>query len=83
MEKELIFKIVIRKIIEILPEVAPEQITMQRSLHDIGANSIDRADIIMNTVAEINVDIPMLEFGRAKNIGDIVEIIHRKVNEKS
>jgi polyketide biosynthesis acyl carrier protein len=83
MQKELVFKVVIQKIAEILPEVSPEQITMQHSLHDIGANSIDRADIIMNTVAEIDVDIPMLEFGGAKNIGDIVELIHRKLNEKS
>jgi polyketide biosynthesis acyl carrier protein len=50
-------------------------ITLADSLRDLGANSIDRADIITETMEQLDVSIPMVRFGDAKNIGDIVAII--------
>ncbi|MGP3971258.1 phosphopantetheine-binding protein [Streptomyces sp. 6N223] len=50
-------------------------VTLADSLRDLGANSIDRADIITETMEQLDVSLPMVRFGEARNIGDIVAII--------
>ena len=54
---------------------------MKDSLKEIGANSVDRADIIMFTMESLNIRIPMVKFGNAANIGDIVDIMYEAKNE--
>jgi polyketide biosynthesis acyl carrier protein len=49
---------------------------MEQSLKDdLGANSIDRMDIIVQSMNDLKVKIPMIEFGRLKNIEGIVEVL--------
>jgi polyketide biosynthesis acyl carrier protein len=62
---------------EILPDadVDVDRITLADSLRDLGANSIDRAEIITETMEQLDVAVPMVNFGNAKNIGDIVAVI--------
>lgn len=54
----------------------PNAIGPEDSLRDIGANSIDRADIIMSTLESLSVDIPLVELANARNINELAEIIH-------
>jgi polyketide biosynthesis acyl carrier protein len=59
----------------VLTTQAPENITPQDSLRQMGANSLDRAEILMCTMEELNVRLPMLAFASAQNLGDIVEVL--------
>ncbi|WP_010094411.1 acyl carrier protein [Ornithinibacillus scapharcae] len=81
MSKNEIFEVLLESIYEIVPELEGEKITIEDSLQDLGANSIDRAEIIITTLESINVSIPMIKFGEAKNIQDIVEIIDIAIDE--
>ena len=74
MSKEEIFEIIKENILDIIPELDLSEVTMKDSLKEIGANSVDRADIIMFTMESLNIRIPMVKFGNAANIGDIVDI---------
>ena len=47
------------------------------SLREIGANSVDRADILMQTMSDLNVKLSMVEFATAKNLGDIAAIFQK------
>lgn len=47
------------------------------SLREIGANSVDRADILMQTMSDLNVKLSMVEFATAKNVGDIAAIFQK------
>lgn len=60
---------------DIIPEVDTARITLDDSLRDLGANSIDRADIITETMEQLDVTVPMVRFADAKNIGDIIAVI--------
>lgn len=75
MTREEVFKEIVGNIYDILPELEGAEITEVDSLKEIGANSIDRADIIMSTLEKFELKIPMVKFGEAKNIGDIVSVI--------
>lgn len=52
-----------------------DNITEEESLKELGANSIDRADIIITAIENCNVKIPMMKFSEAKNIGGIIDVI--------
>lgn len=75
MTQEEIFKTLISVFSEIIPEVDVSAATPQDSLRDLGANSIDRADIITETMEHAGVSLPMVNFADAQSIGDIVRII--------
>ena len=81
MSKEEIFEIIKENILDIIPELDLSEATMKDSLKEIGANSVDRADIIMFTMESLNIRIPMVKFGNAANIGDIVDIMYEAKNE--
>ena len=45
------------------------------SLKALGANSIDRADIIMMTLETLALNIPLHEMAKAENIGDLAGML--------
>jgi polyketide biosynthesis acyl carrier protein len=75
MTREDAMNVIINNIFDILPELEGTEIQESDSLLALGANSIDRADIIMSTLEDLQVKMPMIAFGEAKNIGEIVTII--------
>lgn len=64
-------------IIEVFPEFVTQELCLEKSLQNIGANSIDRAEIIMLTMERLKLKKPMLDFAQAKNIGELVDIFFR------
>ena len=74
MKENLILEKIKENIIKILPEIQKEEISIDHSLRDFGANSIDRVEIIMFTMEDLNLNIPRVEFGQAKNIRDIIAV---------
>lgn len=78
MTREEIFNIVKESIAEILPETDVESLKVEDSLRELGANSIDRADIIIDTMEALGVKIPLVEFGNLANIREIVDLFYEK-----
>lgn len=74
--EEQVLSIIRDNIEEILPDIG--DITVDHSLKELGANSIDRAEIIVNTMQELEIKISLIEFRDCKNIGDIIEIMEKE-----
>ena len=55
------------------------EFVIEDSLKDLGANSIDRMDIIVETMEELGIKIPMVNFGKCKNMKDIVDIYYAEI----
>lgn len=75
MTKEAIYELLTGAIVEIIPEIEVDEIQPEISLKDIGANSVDRMDIIVRTMELTQVNIPLVKFGGMKTIKDIVNLI--------
>lgn len=75
MTQEEIFTALTSVLAEIVPDVEVSRIVPEDSLRDLGANSIDIVEIITETMERADVTLPMVSFGDAKNIGDIVGIL--------
>lgn len=83
MKQDDIFTILCQHLSEVIPELNQRPITPSDSLKALGANSLDRAEIIMLTMAQLKVKIPLVDFARAENIQGIVEVFQRSVAQQA
>jgi polyketide biosynthesis acyl carrier protein len=79
MNKEDIFAIVVRHAQEVVPGLENHQFQPTQSLKDLGANSIDRSEIVMMTLDTLSLKIPLIETVKATNIGELVSVLHAKL----
>lgn len=62
-------------ILEIMPELDSQPIDASSSLRDLGLNSLERAEVIIDTLSALNLRLPMTAFANAANLGDIAGIM--------
>ncbi|TVX92166.1 acyl carrier protein [Paenibacillus agilis] len=79
MDKEQIFNIVINHSRELMPELEEHTFQYTDRLTDLGANSVDRAEIVMMTMESLSLQIPRVELFGATNIGELVDLIYDKM----
>ncbi|AYK07539.1 acyl carrier protein [Brevibacillus sp. 7WMA2] len=79
MNKQEIFEIVVRIICEVLPELEDHHFKSEDQLLDLGANSVDRAEIVAQAMEELNLNIPRVELFGVKNIGELAEVLYEKL----
>lgn len=77
MDKQSILKQLQQNILTVVPELAGNTLGPEDSLRELGANSIDRAEIIIITMASLQIKQPLIAFAKAKNIADLVEILYQ------
>ncbi|MET0497709.1 MAG: acyl carrier protein [Steroidobacteraceae bacterium] len=73
-----IFEIIARHALEVLPALQHHHFKQSDSLRELGANSIDRADIIIMTLESLGLSIPLTAMAKAQNMGELANIIHEK-----
>jgi polyketide biosynthesis acyl carrier protein len=78
MSKEQIFEIIVEHLVEVLPEIDPQNVLISNSFSELGANSIDRMEIVTMTLQTLNLKIPLMAFAGARNIEELVDIFHAK-----
>lgn len=78
MNQQAIFDVIVGHTRELLPELENHAFVHTDSLRALGANSLDRADIIMSTLDSLNLQMSLLELAKAENIWELAGIIHGK-----
>ncbi|TAK73855.1 MAG: acyl carrier protein [Gammaproteobacteria bacterium] len=76
MTQDQIFEVIKKSVLDILIDIEPELIKIDKSLKDLGANSIDRIEVISSTLEQLNLKLPLMTFKNATNIREIVDIFH-------
>ncbi|MBB5953760.1 polyketide biosynthesis acyl carrier protein [Saccharothrix tamanrassetensis] len=74
-----VFDAVKDSLIEVVPEVDPEQVTAGRSLADLGCTSIDRAEVVTLAMERLGIVVPIGEFRDVNNIDAIVDLLRKHV----
>lgn len=74
-----IFTLLARHAAEVVPQLAGHAFLATDSLKTLGANSMDRADIIMMTLETLSVRCSLIELAQAANLGQLADLIHGKV----
>ncbi|MDQ3510738.1 MAG: acyl carrier protein [Pseudomonadota bacterium] len=74
-----IFKILVNHTREVLPEVEDHDFRMKDSLRELGANSIDRSEIIMLTLETLSLSVPLIAVAKAENMGELAGLLHGRM----
>lgn len=56
-------------------EVDTSSMSIDGTLSDLGANSVDRADIVTQSMFELRVRVPAREFRRVTDIRSLVDVL--------
>ena len=76
-DKEKIFAVIKENTLRILPDAHPEDIEIDGSLTDLGANSIDRVEIVLYSLQQLGLKIPTPELHGLKNLRAVVDLFYR------
>lgn len=79
MNKQEVLDVIIGHIREVLPKLDDHQFKEDDALRDLGANSVDRSEVVMMTLESLNLNIPLMEIAMAENIGELATILHEKL----
>ncbi len=63
-----------------LPDLESHQFLGSDRLADLGANSVDGAEIAMLVQESLSLSIPRVELFGPKNIGELADLFLRKLN---
>lgn len=74
-----IFDIIVGHTREIVPGLEDHPFQFSDSLRALGANSIDRSEILMMTLESLSLKIPMIDLAKAENIGELAGLMHAKL----
>lgn len=78
MNRDEIFSLIVQSCCEVLPELKDHQFIDSDRLVELGANSIDRADITMIVMDALSLQIPRIELSGVKNIGELADVLYTK-----
>ena len=80
MNKTKLLELIAQHTREVLPDLETHQFIASDRLADLGANSVDRAEIAMQVQESLNISIPRIELFGPKNIGELADLFLQKLN---
>lgn len=81
MERQAISEIVMKCILEVIPDLDGSKLSGLEQFEDIGANSADRADIVALALEALLLDIPRVSAFGPKTINGLIDLLHEKYVE--
>lgn len=79
MNKSSILELIARHTREILPGLENHRFVESDRLSDLGANSMDRAEISMMVQESLSLVVPRIELFGPKNVGELAELFLSKL----
>lgn len=79
MNKEQILTRIAENACDVIPELEEHNFQPTDQLKELGANSVDRVEIIMMTLEDLDLQIPLMDVSGATNIGELAEVLHGKL----
>ena len=76
--KDQIVNIIRENLVEIIPDLEGKAINNDETLVDLGANSMDRGELITLTLERLEAEISRIEFVGAQTINELADLIVEK-----
>lgn len=79
MDRDHILAVIIGQIREVVPDLEDRPIVGEESMAELGVDSIERSEILMNTLEAIGLDLPMVQLHGPRNLGELAELLWTKL----
>ena len=63
------------QLLAVLPDLDPAAVVPSASMRSLGADSMDRMDVVVGTVEALGIDAALHRFGDAANLGELTDLI--------
>lgn len=80
MTKAELIELIARHTSEIVPGLDAHPFVASDRLAELGANSVDRAEIAMLVQESLGLSIPRIEFFGPRNIGELADLFLRRLD---
>jgi polyketide biosynthesis acyl carrier protein len=80
MNKMKLIELIARHTREVLPGLEAHQFIPSDQLVDLGADSVDRAEIAMLVQESLGLSVPRVQLFGPKNIGELADLFLQKLN---
>ncbi|MEU7475037.1 phosphopantetheine-binding protein [Lentzea sp. NPDC042327] len=77
--REEVFAVLKEQLLEVLPDLDPAAVVPSASMSSLGADSMDRMDVVVGTVEALGIDAALHRFGDAANLGELTELLLEEV----
>jgi polyketide biosynthesis acyl carrier protein len=67
---------------DVLPELGNRRFAAHENLESLGANSMDRAEIVMRVLDCLDLRMPRTETLGPRNIGELAELLHARLAQR-
>ena len=61
LDKEEIFEVVKANTLKVLPDLLADDVTIDKNLSDLGANSVDRVEVVIYSLEQLSLKVPTSE----------------------
>ncbi len=75
--EQRVFEVVKANTLRVLVDVQPQQVTLDTALTDLGANSVDRVEVVMYSMEDLNLKIPSGELQGLADLRGLVGLLCR------
>ena len=75
--KAAIFEVVKANVLKVLPELVSDEVKVESSLSDLGANSVDRVEVVLYSLEDLNLKVPTARLHGLKNLAELVDLLHQ------
>ena len=79
MDRETVAAVVRKHLMEVVPDLTEKDIDMNRSMKDLGANSLDMVEVVSCAMRELKVKVPRSELSKLTNMDGLVDLLHASV----
>lgn len=76
-----VFSVVKGEAAEVLPGTSAELITPHVTLSELGANSLDRMDIVVASQDSLGISVPAAAFAEVSSVRQLVDVLHGHCDE--
>jgi polyketide biosynthesis acyl carrier protein len=77
-----VFQTIVACIRGVVPGLEHHRFARTDGFEELGATSVDRAEILTTVMESLSMAIPRVEMYGAKNIGQLEELIHEKLCQR-
>jgi len=71
-----VFSVVRGQVAEVLPDVSVADVHPDQSMAALGANSLDRMDVVVASQDRLGIQVAAAEFADVENLRGLVDVLH-------
>lgn len=79
MNKDSVIALIGQHAAAVLPDLEGHTFVATDRLVDLGANSVDRVEILMMVLESLSLSVPRVELFGPKNIGELADLLIQKM----